>query len=427
MQTETVRFPYYTETPSVDIPTKNFIGVFTSKNVASNQPVAEIIRHGLENPIESPRLADLAQTGKRVLILVDDNTRTTPVRDILPGLLDELEIGGVSPEQIELLVALGTHRPMSSAEQEKKFGRKVCEAFAIHMHHWNNPTELHNLGETAQGTVIEINKRLLEADLIIGVGQIVPHRVAGYSGGSKIVQPGVCGAVTTGQTHWLSAQFRGEEIMGKADNPVRTEMDLVAQRANLRFIVNAVMDQSDSLVALVCGDPAAAFRKGALLSSDIFGVQIPQKGDIVITDSYPADLEMWQASKGIYAADLAVNPGGVIVMISPCPEGVCAEHPDVLKYGYPTSEEVKKLVQEGEIKDLALAAHLIHVGQVIREKARGILVSPGISKAESRKLGFVSADNLQIALEEALAMTSSQAGVLVLQHAGHILPLPAGS
>jgi nickel-dependent lactate racemase len=423
MQTQTVRFSYYTDAPSVDIPIKNLIGVFAPKSVVDKQPSAAIVRAGIENPIESPRLAELAQSSKHVLILVDDNTRTTPVKEILPLLVAELEKGGISTDHIELLVALGTHRPMSPAEQEKKFGRDICRVFPIHMHRWNNPAELQNLGQTDQGTVIEINRRLLEADLVIGVGQIVPHRVAGYSGGSKIVQPGVCGAITTGQTHWLSAQFRGDEIMGKAENPVRTEMDLVAQQANLHFIVNAVMDQSDSIVALVCGDPIAAFRKGALLSRDIFGVQLPQRGDIVITDSYPADLEMWQASKGIYAADLAVKPNGVIVMISPCPEGVCAEHPDVLKYGYRTSQEVKQLVQAGEIQDLTLAAHLIHVGQVIREKARGILVSPGISKSVGKKLGFISAASLQIALEEALAMTRSQAGVLVLQHAGHILPL----
>jgi nickel-dependent lactate racemase len=423
MKTKTIRFPYYRDTPSVEIPEKNLIGVFAPKNIDTEKPVTEIIRSGIENPIQSPRLSSLAQSGARVLILVDDNTRTTPVKEILPALSTELKKGGVAPEHIELLVALGTHRPMSPAEQEKKFGRRICEAHPIHMHQWNNPAELHNLGTTASGTVIEVNKRLLDADLIIGVGQIVPHRVAGYSGGSKIVQPGVCGAVTTGQTHWLSAQFRGEAIMGKVDNPVRSEMDQVAQQVNLHFIANAVMDLSDSIVALVCGEPSAAFGKGASLSRDIFGVHIPEKGDIVITDSYPADLEMWQASKGIYAADLAVKPGGVIVMISPCTEGVSAEHPDVLKYGYLTSSEVRERVQAGEIPDLTLAAHLIHVGQVIQEKATAILVSPGISAADSRKLGFLSAENLQTALKEAIKLTDPKPAILVLQHAGHILPL----
>jgi lactate racemase len=423
MKTKTVCFPYYRETPSVEIPEKNLIGVFGPKNLATEKPVREIIRSGIENPIQSPRLSAMVQPGNHVLILVDDNTRTTPLEQILPTLLTELKKGGVPPEHIELLVALGTHRPMSPTEQEKKFGRHICQAYPIHMHRWNNIAELHNLGTTASGTVIEVNKRLLDADLIIGVGQIVPHRVAGYSGGSKIVQPGVCGAATTGQTHWLSAQFLGEDIMGKIDNPVRAEMDQVARQANLRFIANAVMDLSDSIVALVCGEPSAAFRKGASLSREIFGVHIPTKSDIVITDSYPADLEMWQASKGIYASDLAVEPGGVIIMISPCTEGVCAEHPDILKYGYLPYSEVKRLVDCGEIADLTLAAHLIHVGRVIREKASTILVSSGIETSISESLGFIAANHPQEALEKAFGLVGKHATVCVLQHAGHILPI----
>jgi nickel-dependent lactate racemase len=423
MKTKTVRFPYYRETPSVEIPEKNLIGVFAPKNIATEKPMREIIRSGIENPIQSPRLAAMVRPGNRVLILVDDNTRTTPIKEILPALLAELKNGGVPPEHIELLVALGTHRPMSPAEQEMKFGRHICEAYAIHMHQWNNPAELHHLGTTAGGTVIEVNKRLLDADLIIGVGQIVPHRVAGYSGGSKIVQPGVCGGVTTGQTHWLSAKFKGEEIMGKIDNEVRAEINQVGIKANLKFIVNAVMDLNDGIVELVCGDPIAAFRAGAMLSRHIFGAEISSRADIVISDSYPADLEMWQASKGIYASDLAVRDGGVIVMVSPCYEGVCAEHPDVLKYGYLTYSEVKRLVDCGEIADLTLAAHLIHVGRVIREKASTILVSSGIEASISESLGFIAADHPQEALEKAFALVGKHATVCVLQHAGHILPI----
>jgi nickel-dependent lactate racemase len=329
----------------------------------------------------------------------------------------------VENENASILVALGTHREMTQEEKEKKFGRTICEALSIHMHHWDREDELCDLGTTEGGTQILLNKRVMEADLVIGVGQIVPHRVAGYSGGCKIIQPGVCGAVTTGQTHWLSAKFTGEEIMGKIDNPVREEMNRVGLRANLKFIVNAVMDLSDEIVDAVCGDPIAAFQKGARLSGEIFGVEVPEKADIVLTDSYPADLEMWQASKGIYAADLAVKEGGVIVMISPCYEGVCAEHPDILRYGYLPYDAVQKLVDSSEIKDLTLAAHLIHMGRVIKEKATGILVSSGIEPAQAETLGFMTAETPQKGLDLAFKIAGSNASVNVLQHAGHILPL----
>jgi len=238
-----------------------------------------------------------------------------PTDVILPAIVSELNQAGVSNNHIELLVALDTHRPMSAEEMEQKFGRSVCETFAIRMHQWNREDELQYLGTTESGTEIHVNSHLLEADLAIGVGQIVPHRVAGFSGGAKIVQLGICGAVTTGQTHWLSAKFTGEEIMGNINNPVRKEINQVGLKTNLKFVVNAVMNLEDEIVEVVCGGPNAAYQAGANLSRSIFGVEIPAKADIVVTDSYPADLEMGQASKRIYAADLAVKDGGIIVMV----------------------------------------------------------------------------------------------------------------
>jgi len=418
-----ISFNYYKDLPGVTFDDKNLLGVFAPKTIKKKASAEELILKALGNPIESPSLLELAKGKQQVLILADDNTRTTPMQEIIPAILKELKAAGVENENASILVALGTHREMTQEEKEKKFGRTICEALPIHMHHWDREDELCDMGTTEGGTKVLLNKRVMDADLVIGVGQIVPHRVAGYSGGCKIIQPGVCGAVTTGQTHWLSAKFTGEEIMGKIDNPVREEMNRVGLRANLKFIVNAVMDLSDEIVDAVCGDPIAAFQKGARLSSEIFGVEVPEKADIVLTDSYPADLEMWQASKGIYAADLAVKEGGVIVMISPCYEGVCAEHPDILRYGYLPYDAVQKLVDSSEIKDLALAAHLIHVGRVIKEKATGILVSPGIEPAQAEKLGFMTAETLQKGLDQSFKIAGSNASVSVLQHAGHILPL----
>ncbi len=418
-----ISFPHYPDVSDISVPNQNLLGVFAPQTIAGKLAVEEVIRQGLTNPIGSLPLNRLAGRSQRILILLDDNTRTTPIQLILPAVIAELNRAGVPNDQIELLVALGTHRPMTDSEQRQKFGGEICDRFAIHMHQWNNAAALYDLGTTESGTFIQVNSRLMEADLVIGVGQIVPHRVAGFSGGAKIVQPGVCGGVTTGQTHWLSAKFKGEEIMGKIDNAVRAEINQVGIKANLKFIVNAVMDLNDEIVELACGDPIAAFRAGAMLSRRIFGVEIPCRADIVIADSYPADLEMWQASKGIYASDLAVRDGGVIIMVSPCYEGVCAEHPDVLKYGYPTYSEVQRLVDCGEIADLTLAAHLIHVGRVIREKARTILVSSGIEASASKALGFIPVDHPQEALEKAFALVGKHATVCVLQHAGHILPI----
>jgi nickel-dependent lactate racemase len=241
--------------------------------------------------------------------------------------------------------------------------------------------------------------------------------------GGKIIQPGACGAITTGQTHWLSAQFSGTEIIGRIDNPVRREIEAVAKAAGLKFIVNAVLDGKMKIVHCICGDPLEAFRLGARKSMEIFGIPIPEPVDIVITDSHPADLNLWQAAKGIYSADLELKPEGILILVTPCPEGVSVEHPQILDIGYSPFAEVESMVKRGGIRDLTLAAHLAHVGRVICEKAIGVLVSSGIDPQTAAKLGFHWAASPQEALTFALKRKGKKASIAVIKNGGEIMPL----
>lgn len=414
----------YPGRPGVEVKGDRLLGVFAPRELAEGlRPAAEVVAQGLAEPVGMGRLRDLVAPGKRVLILSDDNTRNTPVAGILPGLVAELRAGGLKDEDLTIMVALGTHRQMAPAELAAKFGAGASGRFRILQHCFADEASLVDLGRTEQGTEIRVNRAVTEAEVVVGLGQVVPHRVAGYSGGSKIVQPGVCGAVTTGQTHWLSAAFWGEEILGKADNPVRREMDEVGRRCNLAAIVNAVLDGAGRLMHLVCGEPVAAHRKACALSEGVYGVQIPRKAPIVITDSHPADLELWQGAKGYYSAELAVADGGVVILESPCPEGVAVSHPDVLHYGYRPYAEVKELVETGRLKNLTVAAHLVHVGRLVREKGRGILVSTGIGPEEAGRLGLLWAPDLSAAYAEAQALVGRDAEVLVFRNGGDILPV----
>ena len=262
-----------------------------------------------------------------------------------------------------------------------------------------------------------------EVDFIIGIGQIVPHRVSGFSGGGNIIQPGICGEETTGKTHWLSAQFKGREILGKIENPVKEEIERVAKKVGLKWIINTIQDGSGRLIEVVVGDPFQAYRTGAKRSFEVYQSQLPQEADIVIADSHPYDSDLWVAAKGIYAAELAVKQGGVVILITLCPEGVSPSHPEVLELGYQTFEEVDQKVRQGMIKKLTVAAHLVHVGRVIKERARGIMVCPGISKEEKERLGFLHAGNPQEALDIAFSLMGGDAKVAVLQRGGEILPV----
>jgi len=191
-------------------------------------------------------------------------------------------------------------------------------------------SQLSYLGETERGTPIFVNRLAKEVDCIIGIGQIVPHRVSGFSGGGNIIQPGICGEETTGKTHWLSAQFQGREILGKIENPVKEEIEKVAQKVGLTWIINTIQDVSGRLAKVVAGDLVHAYRAGASRSLEIFQSRLPKETDIVLVDSHPYDSDLWVAAKGIYAAELAVKQGGVVILITLCPEGVSPSHPEVL-------------------------------------------------------------------------------------------------
>jgi len=418
-----ISFPYYSDIPPVNVPDKNLLGVYQPPEVEPGAPVSDLIRRAFENPIESQRISDLARGAKRVLILTDDYTRKTPVKEVLSALIPELDAAGISRSDIRILIALGTHRPMTDAEVAAKFGRDVCRSFEILNHDWRNQERLVDYGITEAGTPIRVNRAVEEADFIFGIGQIVPHRIAGFSGGGKIIQPGICGEETTAQTHWRSAMCPGSEILGVADNPVRLEIESVAERVGLAAIANAVCDSDGRLMDMFVGHPVGAHRAGAELSKQVYGVRIPEPADILVIDSYPMDIDLWQGAKALYAGELAVKKGGVAILVSPCPEGVSRTHGLILQEGYRRSWETISLVESGRIADKIVAAHLVRVGRVIKDNGVGILISPGISRLDTKRLGFRYAAAPQQALDMAFELKGEDASVLVIRQGGAALPL----
>jgi nickel-dependent lactate racemase len=417
-----ITFPYPEINP-VDIPERNLMGVFSPSVLQVEKTEEEIIEEAFSLPVGSDPLNMMLTEQEKVLIAVDDYTRSTPVQKILPCLIKDLQRAGIKKERIRILVALGTHRPMTEDEMIRKFGQELCKQYSILNHEWWDPSQLIHLGETEKGTPIFVNRAVKEVDFIIGVGQIVPHRVSGFSGGCNIIQPGICGEETTGKTHWLSARFRGREILGKIENPVKDEIEEVALKAGLRWIINTVQDGTGRTVDAVAGDPISAYRKGGERSLQVYQAELSRDADIVIADSHPYDSELWLASKGIYASELAVKQDGVVILVSPCPEGVSPSHPEVLQFGYQTFEDADRMVQKGILKKLTAAAHLVHVGRVIKERAKAVFVAQGISKDEKERLGFIHAKDPQEALEIAFSLQGRDAKVAVLQRGGEILPV----
>ncbi len=184
--------------------------------------------------------------------------------------MDELNKAGIPDKDITVLIALGTHRYMSQEEIRDCFGKEVTRRVKILNHERKDKANLINVGSTPSGISIGVNKITYKADYLIGVGSIVPHSLAGYGGGAKIVQPGICSWETTGKTHLLP--MKKDEffaLVGNPENKVRLEMEEVARIVGLNFIVNVVLNSEGEIVKVVSGDPVKAHREGIKVAKEI--------------------------------------------------------------------------------------------------------------------------------------------------------------
>jgi len=424
MENNKIKIKYGYDWIKINLPSRINFYEAKMKDFESIKNIEQFLQGKLREYIDTSSLNEIISSNSKIVILVDDYTRATPAYEILPILINEIRKRNVKKENIEIMFALGTHRKPTMEEVIRKIGEEIYKEYLVSYHDFRDYKNLKYLGKTKLGTPVYINEKALQADLLIGIGMIAPHRVCGFSGGSSIIQPGISGEETTFYTHWLSAQYSGIEILGKIDNPVKNEMNDVASKTNLKFIINVVLNKNNEIVEIFVGDFIKAWRIGAEFSSKIYGVKIPFQADIVIADCPPpSDINMWQASKSIYASELIIKPGGTIILLARCIEGVSKEHPEVEKFGYMGFKQVKELVDEGKIKDLTAAAHIAHVGRIIKDRAECILISSGIKKEIAEKIGFKYEENPQKAILKALDKHSKEAKIVILHNAPTILPI----
>ena len=419
-----ISIPYGEQTISISLPGKNLLSVISPKVLPEVPEPVQTLERAYRSPIGAPLLAQAVQGAKKVVILADDLTRATPVNLIIPLLLNELNAAGISDDQVGVIIALGTHRPMTEDEIHARFGAGVIKRVPVLNNPWQDPTRMVAVGTTENGTPVEISRLVLEAGFLVGVGSIVPHHIIGFSGGAKIVQPGITGPATTGGTHYLSTRTR-RSYLGVVENLVRAEVETIAEQVGLNAIFNVVLDKQGQLVQAFYGEPRLAHRAGVQVCQQIFGVPIPGQADIVVASSHPCDIEFWQAHKSLYSADLAVKDGGTIIVVTPCPEGVSVTHPEMLAFTALEADQIIKAIEQGEIQDQVSGALALAWAR-IRQRAEVYLVSGGISIEETRALGFTPCEDVHSALEAALRKHGPDARVNVLPHAPETLPILSG-
>ncbi|MHB9099285.1 MAG: nickel-dependent lactate racemase family protein [Syntrophales bacterium] len=420
MSIRTIQLPYGQTSVEVRVPEDNLVGVYSPRDAAPVKDVREEIRRALTAPIGALPLREQLRGKKSVVFVADDNTRLTPTDLLTPILLDECNAGGIPDAAISVIVALGTHRFMTDDEIRVKFGAETLRRVPVTNHPYQDKAALVDLGTTANGGRILINRAVVEADFKMGIGSIVPHHIPGYAGGAKIIQPGVSGEETTAYTHLLSVRAP-RSYLGVLENPVREELDAMARRVGMNTILNTVLNRYGQVVQAFFGDVVEAFRAGVARSREVYDCPIPEEADIVLSSSHPCDLEFWQAHKTLYPSDLAVKEGGIVIIVTPCTEGVTRTHCNMLEMTPYGSRRLREMVSAGQLEDEVGAALAIAWAQV-REREEVWMVSDGICSAEAAKLGFRHFASAQEALDAALAQKGTGARVTVLTHAPDMLP-----
>lgn len=417
-----ISLPYGRSSVEIELPEANLLDVVSPRHTKPPAAADTLLRQAMRQPVGMTSFPQLLKGGENLLLLVDDNTRPTPVSKILPVLLEEFQVEA-RHVNVTILIALGTHRKMTPDEMERKLGKEIIARYPIVSHDCNDSGSLVYLETTPNGTPIYVNRLLQGADVCIGISNIVPHNVAGWSGGAKIVLPGICGKETTYRMHLLGA--RGATTnMGKMINPVRLEIEEVVRRTKLTGTVNTVLDRFGTIVDVTAGEPQAAHRRAVEAAKPIWQVPVRALADIVVVSSYPADLDFWQANKGLHAAERIVKRGGDIILLTPCPEGLSSEreHVETIQAlaGIPSRGLFHEARRAG-LDDYA-ALGVSDVAARCRELAWVTVVSDGLSDNQLKAVGLDRAPDVHTALERAWARQGRQASVVVITHGGETAP-----
>lgn len=414
-----VHIPYGHQTRALRVPEANLAWVEGPKYVRPVDDLPQAIRRAITSPIGVPDLREMvSRHGTRTMILVDDGTRNTPQKLILPLLLEELNAAGVADREITVLIALGTHRAMNKAECVERYGQEVVDRVTV-MNLPQDPASFVDLGTTPLGVPIHVSRLYLESEMSIAVGNIIPHMYAGWAGGAKMVQPGVTDHVTTAQTH-LMAGPRVYEILGQVDNPVRKEMEEIALKTGLKCIVNVVLNSEGEIIAVVAGHPVKAHRAGVEIARPVYTVDIDERPDIVIAGAHPADRDLWQGFKPINGCGMLAREGGTLILVTPAPEGMCPDHPQLIELGMTPQDQVYERLKQGKISDGVAAATYLAFIQT-RRRVSIIVVTDGFTNEQAARIGLTATPSLEKALSLATARHGKDARIGVVTKGADIM------
>ena len=411
-----LNIPYHKSHITLEIPEKNFQAVLESDPSGSRMEgmQQEIVERALDNPIGSPKLEELVKGKKRMVIISSDHTRPVPSRVTMPILLRRIR--EANPDiDITILIATGFHRPTTHEELVDRYGEEIVKNEHIHIHK-STEDEMADLGHLPSGGKLLINKVAVDTDLLIAEGFIESHFFAGFSGGRKAVLPGIASATTVMANHCSEFIASPYARTGNLkNNPIHKDMLYAAQQAKLAFILNVVIDAKKEVIAAFAGDSEKAHETGCGFVLKMAEVK-KQPADIVITTNggYPLDQNIYQAVKGMTAAEATCKEGGVIIMCAACNDGHGGESFYKTLKEAPSAhallERIAKIPRNETIPDqweMQILARIL-------DKFTVILVSDMCDPQMIKDMHMEHAKNFEEAFARALELKGQNASVTVI-------------
>ena len=346
-----VQIPYGHSRLSAFIPKSTNAKCVQSKQWNVSQP-EKLVANALRKPLGSPRLSDIARHCNSAVIVTCDKTRGVPSKVTLPLILKELKAGGMKGE-VKVLIATGLHRDETIDDVRERFGRKLTDELQVMIHNSDDESESVYLGKLPSGTPLYLNRIVVESDLVIIEGTVEPHFFAGFTGGSKVILPGVAATKTVLSNHCWKNIDNHESRYGTLDNPIRADGNAALKFLKNTFALNLVLNSQKRIVHATAGHAIESFNTVAKKVTQHSRILVKTRPGVVITSNggYPLDRNLYQCVKGIAAPEEITHHGSRIIMVGECADGIShGAFKKLLLAGSP-SEIYAKLKSRDTVRD----------------------------------------------------------------------------
>lgn len=400
----------------VEIEDSLIMGILEPNEIQLEMTGEEEVKRSLKNPIGTGRLSQIVKKGEKVVIVTSDITRPLPSYKVIPSILDELYEVGVSPEDITVVFALGSHRPHTQEEIIQLVGERVYKEVKCIDSDANDSV---SMGITKGGTPVDVFRVVAEADRRICIGNIEYHYFAGYSGGAKAIMPGVStpAAIQANHRNMVLDDAKVGRLIG---NPVRDDLNEAIQYCPIDFIVNVVLNEKKEIIFSVAGDYIKAHRVGCEFLDKIYKKQLQEKADIVIVSQggAPKDINLYQTQKALANAEHAVKDGGIIILVGSCKEGFGSKIFEEWMTEADSPDDIIARIRE----KFVLGGHKAAAIALVQKKAKIFMVSE--MDADIVKSIFMEPyTSVQEAYNDAIKELGQDVKVLVMPYGGSTLPV----